>query len=163
MVRIRNTTIPFLLAIVLMDGCVSGSAGRADSRRPNTANSGDLVITVRVDKLERHYTVHVPPGYDGKTSMPIVIMLHGGGGTGKAAATETGWGAKADEAGFLAVFPDAMPPDPSETKPFQQKPATVERWLRAVLFVGSGTLFKNLIDIVLIKTWQIQGSQHQGI
>jgi len=122
MLRIRNTTIPFLLAIVLMIGCVSGSAGRADSMQPNTANSGDHVITIRVGKLERHYTVHVPPGYDGKTSMPIVIMLHGGGGTGKAAATETGWGAKADEAGFLAVFPDAMPPDPTKPSRFSRNP-----------------------------------------
>lgn len=122
MLRVRNTTIPFLLAIVLMIGCVSGSAGRADSIQPSTANSGDRVISIRVGTLERYYTVHVPPGYDGKKSMPIVIMLHGGGGTGKAAATETGWGAKADEAGFLAVFPDAMPPDPTKRSHFSRNP-----------------------------------------
>jgi len=122
MFRIRNTTITFMLAFVLMIGCVSGSAGPADRRQPNTANAGDQVITIRVGKLERHYTVHVPPGYDGKTSMPIVIMLHGGGGTGKAAATETGWGVKADAAGFLAVFPDAMPPDPTKRSHFSRNP-----------------------------------------
>jgi polyhydroxybutyrate depolymerase len=83
---------------------------------------GEHVITIHVGKLARHYTVHVPPGYDGKTSMPIVIMLHGGGGTGKAAATETGWGAKADEAGFLAVFPDAMPPDQTKQSHFSKNP-----------------------------------------
>jgi polyhydroxybutyrate depolymerase len=122
MLRIRNTTIPLLLAIVLMIGCVSGSAGRADSMQPNTANSGDQVIAIRVGKLERHYTVHIPLGYDGRTAMPIVIMLHGGGGTGKAAAIETGWGAKADEAGFLAVFPEAMPPDPTKPSRFSRNP-----------------------------------------
>jgi len=54
--------------------------------------------------------------------VPVVIMLHGGGGTGKAAATETGWGVKADEVGFLAVFPDAMPPDPTKRSSFGRNP-----------------------------------------
>jgi polyhydroxybutyrate depolymerase len=122
MLRIHKTTIPFLLAIVVMIGCVSGSPGRADSVQPNTVNSGDHVITIRMGELERQYSVHVPPSYDSKTSVPIVIMLHGGGGTGKAAAIETCWGAKADGAGFLAVFPDAMPPDPTRPSHFSRNP-----------------------------------------
>ena len=122
MLRICKTTNPFLLAIVLMVGCVGWSVGPADSIQPNTANAGDHTITIRVGKLERQYTVHVPPVYDGKTSMPIVIMLHGGGGTGKVAAIETGWGVKADEAGFLAVFPDAMPPNPMKPAHFSKNP-----------------------------------------
>ncbi len=88
----------------------------------NTANAGDRVITILVGKRERHYTVHIPPSYDGKTSVPVVIMLHGGGGTGNAAAAETGWGAKADEAGFIAVFPEAMPPDPTKPSRFIRNP-----------------------------------------
>jgi len=51
-----------------------------------------------------------------------VVMLHGGGGTGRAAATETGWGAKADKEGFLAVFPDALPPDPKKPSSFGKNP-----------------------------------------
>jgi len=54
--------------------------------------------------------------------MSLVVMLHGGGGTGKGAATETGWNAKADEAGFLVVFPDAMPPDPTKPSRFVGNP-----------------------------------------
>jgi polyhydroxybutyrate depolymerase len=49
-------------------------------------------------------------------------MLHGGGGTGKAADIETGWSSKATEAGFLAVFPEAMPPDPSRPGSFGRNP-----------------------------------------
>jgi len=45
-----------------------------------------------------------------------------GGGTGKAAAEETGWGAKADKEGFLAVFPDALPPDPAKPSRFAGNP-----------------------------------------
>lgn len=83
---------------------------------------GDHHFTTRVGELDRHYTVHVPPGYDGRAPVAVVVMLHGGGGTSKAAAFETGWGAKADEAGFLAVFPDAMSRNPSQPSSFARNP-----------------------------------------
>jgi polyhydroxybutyrate depolymerase len=75
-----------------------------------------------VGELDRRYTVHVPPGYESKSATPVVIMLHGGGGTGKAAAFETGWETKSDEAGFLAVFPDALPSDPTKPSHFVRNP-----------------------------------------
>lgn len=83
---------------------------------------GDHDFTIRVGEIERHYTVHVPPRYDSRAPAALVVMLHGGGGTSKAAAFETGWGAKADEAGFLAVFPDAMSRDPSQPSSFARNP-----------------------------------------
>jgi polyhydroxybutyrate depolymerase len=85
---------------------------------------GDHVLVLRVGDLDRHYTVHVPPTYDGKQPVPVVIMLHGGGGTGRAAAQETLWGEKADQAGFLAVFPEATPPDLTKPGKFRGNPQT---------------------------------------
>lgn len=82
---------------------------------------GEHRFTVQAAGLDRHYLVHVPK-YEVATALPVVVMLHGGGGTSRAAATETGWAAKADEAGFLAVFPDAMPPDPSRPGQFRNNP-----------------------------------------
>jgi len=83
---------------------------------------GDHPAKVTVRGIERHYTVHVPPRCAGKSPVPLVIMLHGGGGTGRAAAYETGWATKADEAGFLAVFPDAVPRDPTKPASFAANP-----------------------------------------
>jgi polyhydroxybutyrate depolymerase len=83
---------------------------------------GDHSFTIKAGDLQRHYLVRVPPQYDGKTPVPVVVMLHGGGGTGKAAAEETGWSSKADKEGFLAVFPDAMPPDPAKPSRFAGNP-----------------------------------------
>ena len=76
---------------------------------------GDHVLTLKVGDLNRRYIVHVPTGYDDKKPAPVVIMFHGGGGTARGAMRETGWTQKADREGFLAVFPEATPPDP--TKP----------------------------------------------
>jgi len=95
----------------------AGNPPQADALRP-----GDHALTIRVGGLDRRYTVHVPPTYDGKTPVPVVVMLHGGGGTSRAAAIETDWGAKADEAGFLAVFPDATPSDPTQPSSFGRNP-----------------------------------------
>lgn len=85
-------------------------------------SAGDHDYTVKMGGLLRHYTVHVPPGYNGKTVLPVVVMLHGGGGTSAAAATETGWSAKADQEGFLAVFPNALARDPSKPGSFTCNP-----------------------------------------
>jgi polyhydroxybutyrate depolymerase len=102
--------------------CLGVAAGHADTTPAKPASHGEQQFTLRVGDLDRHYTVHVPPGYDRRAAAPVVIMLHGAGGTGKAAAYETGWATKSDEAGFLTVFPDAMPPDPTRPSHFVRNP-----------------------------------------
>ena len=91
-----------------------------DANRP--AEPGEQHRDIKCGGLVRHYTVNIPTGYDGKTPRPVVVMLHGGGGTSRAAAEETGWGALADRAGFLAVFPDALARDPEMPGSFARNP-----------------------------------------
>lgn len=105
------TIVHIAAAAMLLAG-----AAQAQSVKP-----GEHRFTIRAAGLERHYLVHVPKS-GAATPLPVVVMLHGGGGTSRGAATETGWSAKADEAGFLAVFPDAMPPDPSRPGQFRTNP-----------------------------------------
>ncbi|MBW2622395.1 MAG: hypothetical protein JRD68_05775 [Deltaproteobacteria bacterium] len=80
---------------------------------------GDHRYRIMVDKREREYLVHLPPGYDGKESIPVVIMFHGGGGTAMAAARETRWSRKADKDRFLVVFSEGSRPDPSKPADFR--------------------------------------------
>lgn len=57
--------------------------------------------------IARRYHVFVPPElYNTRTRVPMVIMLHGGGGNGMHADGMTGWSALAAREGFIAVFPD---------------------------------------------------------
>jgi polyhydroxybutyrate depolymerase len=51
------------------------------------------------------------------------MMLHGIGGTARWTLTETGLGVKADLEGFLAVFPEGLPPDPRKPARFRTNPA----------------------------------------
>ena len=90
---------------------------------PGIPTTGNYTFALQVDELERRYIVHVPPRYDGKTPVPLVIVLHGGGTSPRTAMSETGWMTKADLAAFLVVFPEAMTPDPKRPSDFFGNPA----------------------------------------
>ena len=86
--------------------------------------TGNHSLSIKVDNMERHYIVHVPKGYDAQKFVPVVMMFHGGGGTGTAAMNETRWAEKSDQSGFLAVFPEASRPDMSKPANFRMNPQT---------------------------------------
>ena len=66
---------------------------------------GDHEFTLDHGGLTRSYKVHVPPSYQ-KTEMPLVINFHGGGGNPDAAEEGIGgMNKKADQEGFIAVYP----------------------------------------------------------
>jgi polyhydroxybutyrate depolymerase len=119
--NIQNGVLAFMAVFFL---CCWAMACLADGfiSRGKRFGPGCHTLTLRVDGLERTYMVHVPPSYDSKIQSPLVVMLHGGGGTAKAAMWETGWTEKADKAGFIAVFPNAMSCDPSRRSSFAMNP-----------------------------------------
>jgi len=99
---------------------------RTSARRARTSppalGPGDHTVRLTVGGIERAYLVHVPPRSTARAPLPVVLMLHGGGGKSGAAARETGWSAKADAEGFLAVYPDALPRDRSRPGRFVGNP-----------------------------------------
>jgi len=64
--------------------------------------------------LERSYLVHSPPDWDGKKPLPLVILLHGGGGGAQQALKSYPLGPVADREGFLLVAPNGTGPLPRE-------------------------------------------------
>jgi polyhydroxybutyrate depolymerase len=67
--------------------------------------AGDHTRTVRVGDLERRYRIYIPKSYDATKPTPVVLVYHGGGGNPESMIRLTGMNAKADEAGFLVVYP----------------------------------------------------------
>jgi len=106
---------------ILLAG-VTGVTAQAAAPKPTTMHPGDNTVELTFDGLARRYIVHVPPGYDGKTPAPVVIMFHGGGGKARGAMSETGWSAKADKENFLAVYPEGVPRDPARHASFVRNP-----------------------------------------
>ena len=114
------------VAFLLLSGMsMSGQAPPEPEKTPERISKpGVYALALQVGDRARHYIVHVPPTYDGRRRTPIVVMLHGGGGTARAAMVETGWSMKADKSGFLAVFPEGTAPDSSKPSRFAGNPQT---------------------------------------
>ena len=61
---------------------------------------------MRWDGAARTYTVRVPRVTDSARALPLVIALHGRGGSGERMVRGSGLDARADAGGFLLVAPD---------------------------------------------------------
>jgi polyhydroxybutyrate depolymerase len=68
--------------------------------------TGTQEYSLTHNELERTFLLHVPPQYDGKTPLPLVMAFHGGMGTGKLTEKMYGWSEKADKEGFLVAYPN---------------------------------------------------------
>ncbi|MBD3286506.1 T9SS type A sorting domain-containing protein [candidate division WOR-3 bacterium] len=76
-------------------------------------HAADIDGSITYDGNERTYYLHIPPQYNEEDPLPLLIALHFYGGTGEAMAMTTNLNAKADQEGFIAVYPDALGSPPS--------------------------------------------------
>ncbi len=120
--RMTKVTMPASLAIYLVCFSVLACNPQNAHSRDKRVGPGSHTLAIAVNGLERTYIVHVPATYRPQTPSPLVIMLHGGGGTARAAMWETEWAAKADKEGFLAVFPNAMARNSAQRSSFAGNP-----------------------------------------
>jgi polyhydroxybutyrate depolymerase len=120
--RIGRDTRRAALAYLLAGFAVLLCNPQKAHARDKSVEPGSHTHTISMNGFERTYIVHVPAAYKAQTPLPLVIMLHGGGGTAKAAIWETAWAAKADKEGFLAVFPNAMARNPAKRSSFAGNP-----------------------------------------
>jgi polyhydroxybutyrate depolymerase len=112
------------ISLAVLFSVFSASALIPESARAEVKQTkpGSHTVAINVDGLERTYIVHAPISYKPMIATPLVVMLHGGGGTARAAMWETEWAAKADQEGFLAVFPNALARDPARPSHFSSNP-----------------------------------------
>jgi polyhydroxybutyrate depolymerase len=75
----------------------------------NRLTALDQAHTVEHGGLTRTFKVHTPPSYDGATPLPVVLVLHGGGGSADDMIRWIKMDEKADEAGFITVYPNGYP------------------------------------------------------
>jgi len=71
-----------------------------------TLKAGDTRETVRVGSVSRSYVLHVPPTYDGKQPVPLVVDFHMGGDSGSNELTSSPYPAVTDPEGVIMAFPD---------------------------------------------------------
>ncbi len=69
-------------------------------------SSRDSNHELKHDGRTRTYQIHLPPNYDGKTPLPIVINMHGGGGNANAHRKQTQMDVASDRDGFIVAYPE---------------------------------------------------------
>lgn len=96
--------IGICIGLIVMLAAFGAQRQEADPK-PKQVTTGDYTLAIRVQGLERRYRVYVPKGYDDKSKTPVVVTFHGGGGNPESMIRLTGLNSKADEAGFIVVYP----------------------------------------------------------
>ncbi|MGF7237120.1 MAG: extracellular catalytic domain type 1 short-chain-length polyhydroxyalkanoate depolymerase [Frankia sp.] len=117
--RRRRCVVPVVLALLMLvlAGCGSPStaslagastapAGTATAGATQAIPPGSSTQTITVDGATRTFHLYRPASLAG--SAPLVVMLHGGYGTGRQAEKFYGWDTEAERGHFLVAYPDGL-------------------------------------------------------
>jgi len=85
------------------------------------AQALDIEDTLMIYGRNRFYKTHLPLGYDFQKKYPVVFVFHGGLGNPDLTEKQTGFSKKADEEGFVVVYPYG-------TGSFEKKLLTWNTW-----------------------------------
>src|SRR5262245_30744094 len=100
----RFRALGLLVVTILFWTSCSNSLETADSspEYPNTILSpGDYTRSLSLGGADRSYILHVPAGYDGSSPLPLVLVLHGYGGTAQSMLHSTQFNVLADQESFF--------------------------------------------------------------
>lgn len=104
------------ILMLVLCGCALSREGRTAAAVPLQERA------IETEGITRRYLVTIPPDLRHNERVPLVVMFHGGGGQGAAAAKETGWPVKAMQEHFIVVFPEGTGPDPEARGSFLRNP-----------------------------------------
>ena len=65
-------------------------------------------MDIQAGGFNRSYGVHVPPGYDGRKPLPLVVVIHGAFDTAEGMETYSGFSKLSDRENFLVLYPNGM-------------------------------------------------------
>lgn len=107
--------VPSVLAALLVFAFIASACNRVGPVASFTAppisttsalTPGDHGGSLIFEGRERSYIIHLPPAIGSARAFPLVIVLHGGGGSADGTMKQTGMSAKADQENFIVVYPN---------------------------------------------------------
>jgi polyhydroxybutyrate depolymerase len=100
------TARPLVLALAIVAAGPRPPDPAATSASAVAFAPGDHTVRLDSDGRRRSYLLHLPPQATGRRRLPLVVVLHGGHGTGRKMQLGVGFDAHADARGFLVAYPD---------------------------------------------------------
>ncbi len=109
--RCQKWLVRLIALLTLFYSCNASHSSWAQAPQSSNLAAGDETRTLQVGQLTRSYVIHRPANLKAeilKTGkrVPLVIVLHGGGGNSSNAASMSLMSEKSDKEGFLAVYPN---------------------------------------------------------
>ena len=107
-----RTAVRWIAGLFLAGTVVVFPSMRSPADEPALEESpspGTYRLVLEDQNRERTALVRVPRGYRAGEHPPLLIVLHGAGGSGEHVLRNDGWERTADEAGYLLVAPDGLP------------------------------------------------------
>ncbi len=131
-----RTTLALLVAAFL-GGVVWGfvAEGKAEPRKAAVV----LPETLAHQGRERTYRLLLPKGYDKAKPAPLVLALHGGGGTADGMDRSTGaqFAREADKRGWVVVFPQGVAKGWNDGRPLTSRRDKQRKGVDDVAFLGA--------------------------
>ena len=98
----------FVFAILMLLFSLRSGIAVPDPSPEPAGLPADRLLVCCSGGVERTCFLRLPPGYDGKKKLPLVLLLHGRGGDPLSAEEYTGMGLKANRGGFILACPAAV-------------------------------------------------------
>lgn len=97
-----------IAAVVSVTGCASVSAPTASTGSATTVGGGAILETnsIEIDGERRSYLLRSPVRADPNAPMPLLVVVHGAGGSAQRAEDATGLTALSDANGFIVAYPN---------------------------------------------------------
>jgi polyhydroxybutyrate depolymerase len=104
----QRTLSPLLVIMLGLAACALTRETPVPPAGRAAAIAGTSVGTLTSSGEERHYRLHVPPNAGTGQALPLVINLHGYNSNAEQQELVSQMSAKADAAGFVAVYPEGL-------------------------------------------------------
>ncbi|MFO7559093.1 MAG: PHB depolymerase family esterase [Desulfobacterales bacterium] len=94
-----------LIIIFMITGCM---ATLPQGHIPPESKTYERTMDYWTEGFRRSYLVHVPPSYDMKNTLPLVVVVHGAFDTAKGMEKFSGFSDVADREGFVVMYPNGI-------------------------------------------------------
>lgn len=113
----RNRLMPLVglvvgCAVLAVAGCTNGSGalGAQSSGHATVGPTGHVADSLTLDGAQRSYRLYVPAATAGSKPVPLLVALHGGGGSGAHFEQISGFDPLATRNHFIVAYPNAIQP-----------------------------------------------------